>query len=155
VVAEARVAWLGRVRRWNTERGRLHCKRLSDIRKPCPALFAIRHGDKFKEYWKSCTKYLDELSRFRNAIAHWHPVVSIYVRDGPAQETLSLKGLQDPKLRYDLILGTKDFPPFIEDCLFIRAEFIQLLEVLKENRLDTLPEKYQQPITRTNLAVID
>jgi hypothetical protein len=44
------------------------------------SLLNIRFGDTYKKYWASCGKFLQKLADFRNAIVHWQPVVTIYVK---------------------------------------------------------------------------
>src|SRR5215475_5706925 len=36
-------------------------------------------------FWKSCSSYLRELAKFRNAVVHWHPAVNVYVSHDETQ----------------------------------------------------------------------
>jgi hypothetical protein len=106
-----------------------------------------------KKYWASCEQFLFKLSKFRNAAAHWHPNYNVYTGNVPEELRLEAAlGHPVPGNKYPTI-EVKDFPPFMDDCNYIRGELSALILLVKESP-STLPEKFQKPITRRNQALL-
>jgi hypothetical protein len=102
-----------------------------------------------------CATYLTKLAEFRNALAHWHPQIAIYVsKDDPGNVRHS-RVLGHPSLRSKKRpLQAEDIVPFLKDCQYIREEISQLNALFRAGLPDTLPENFQQPIARRNEAVL-
>jgi hypothetical protein len=114
------------------------------------------HHSDFAKFWNSCERYLLALAKFRNAIAHWHPQTNVYLKSrGEGDEPFHY----EPALAHPVpgngnrSLELKDFSPFIEDCQYAFA-FLSALEPLAKRKPRSLPEKFRQPITRQNRAVL-
>jgi hypothetical protein len=58
-------------------------------------LLQLEFKDAIHKYWASCSKFLLTLARFRNAIAHWHPHINIYV-SGRSERTVLKHALGHP-----------------------------------------------------------
>jgi hypothetical protein len=115
-------------------------------------LLTIRFKDDIKKFWNSCDKFLLTLAQYRNAIAHWHPLVTIYL-DKNDKATLK-NAIGHPAIRSSYKpLEIDDFPPFIKDCLYIRQELSGLISLLKDSPA-TFPDKFRQPIARRNQGVL-
>jgi hypothetical protein len=117
-------------------------------------LLAHTHFHKdIKKYWASCSKYLLMLAQFRNAIAHWHPNLNVYVnKDFSAHRLVHALGHPVPGTPIKSLEVT-DLAPFLTDCQYIRQELSALTELVK-NAPVALPEKFQKPITRRNQAAL-
>jgi hypothetical protein len=107
------------------------------------SLLTHRYGDTHDRYWDSCSKFLEKLSIFRNAIVHWHPRTA-----GP--------GIQNPMPgRSGRSLVASDLPPFIFDCQCIYEELRQFVEFLTERPADddsTSSQRFLEPIPYRNRA---
>jgi hypothetical protein len=117
-------------------------------------LLELQFQTDIKKYWASCASFISTLADFRNAIVHWHPFYTVYVN----QKLGTMK--MAPSLGHPVMIGSKfkslqigDFDPFLKDCLYIRGELGSLKFLVKE-KPSPLPEKFQKPITRRNLAVL-
>ena len=117
-------------------------------------LLDLHFKSDIKKYWASYAKFISTLADFRNAIVHWHPFPIVIVNQKPLTMTMA------PGLAHPMIFGSKfkpleigDFAPFLKDCLYIRGELAGLKFLVKE-KPSALPEKFQTPITRRNLAVL-
>jgi hypothetical protein len=108
-----------------------------------------------RKYWASCSNYLLKLGQFRNAIAHWHPHISIYVKSKTDLRPVRyVHALGHPAIKSAYKgLEAPDFPPFLKDCQYIREELSALILLVKE-RPQALPEKFRQPLPRRNQAVL-
>jgi hypothetical protein len=68
------------------------------------------------KYWKSCSKFLNNLALFRHATAHWHPFVEIYEQEGTDKVYIK-HVLNQPRLgKLYESLDDQSVLPFIEDC---------------------------------------
>jgi hypothetical protein len=118
-------------------------------------LLELEFKEQLTRYWKSCAKFLLTLADFRNAAAHWHPMGILVLR--PKDDTSSpsaLQGIAHHVSSYPYRpLIPKDFAPFKKDCRSAQIFLSELCDVVT-NRPSPLPEKFQQPITRQNLAVL-
>jgi hypothetical protein len=116
-------------------------------------LLAMEYSGKLDEYWESCSLFLGKLAKFRNAIAHWHPIFNVFEHE----KTGKLKfehAMAHPNLKTTLgSIGALEIGPFLVDCWKIRGRLSDL-EVLMRERPDALPERFQQPIPDRNLAVL-
>ena len=105
------------------------------------------------KYWGSCSTYLQKLSKFRNALAHWHPFVNVYLPSDlqlPARKVTHALGHPAYGSGYEF-LEVEDIPPFLRDCAYIRGELSSLIEVVQAAP-DRLPQKFLQPIRHPNQA---
>lgn len=112
------------------------------------------HQEAFRAYWASVERYLTTLSHFRNALAHWHPNINIYI---------SRLGAQDRPPRYVAALAhpvpgfnqktieERHIRDFIDDCQFAR-EFLSAIKPPAKRRPSSLPRIFRRPITRRNKA---
>lgn len=113
-----------------------------------------KHRVKFEPFWNSVTAYLQVMTKFRNALAHWHPYVSIYedAKSGDGQPYSFRPTLADPVPNSNgRSLHAEDIGPFVEDCKFAQGIFTLLYDYFHK-RPRSLPEIFQRPITRQNLA---
>jgi hypothetical protein len=116
-------------------------------------LLNLEFGGGLRKFWASCSQYLLVLARFRNAVAHWHPHINIYVSKDE-METRAKNALGHPVLDRNLgSLEEEDFPPFLKDCFYIREQLSSLVAYVRE-RPATLPEELQRPLARRNQAVL-
>lgn len=110
------------------------------------------YDDQFKPFWAKCTDFLNKLSLYRNAIVHWHPHTNIYL----SEDTEALKAasaIGNPMLgRTSRSLELGDFPPFMQDCAYIREELLSLANYLKAGAQLPSLEKFSRPAIRPNLA---
>lgn len=113
-----------------------------------------KHRPMFLPFWNSFTAYLQVMTKFRNALAHWHPYVSIYEANEAAPHYQIRQSLANPtSSAEDKSLYAEDIAPFIKDCKFAQGIFT-LLYAHFEKRPRSLPEIFRKPITRQNLAVL-
>jgi hypothetical protein len=118
------------------------------------SLLAMQYGATIKRYWASCSKFLLTLSQFRNAIAHWHPGFNLYLDGEGDTIPRAVHALHHPTMVSPLIpLETTDLSRFMTDCQHIREELSALITLFRE-RPSPLPDKFRQPITHRNLAVL-
>jgi hypothetical protein len=119
------------------------------------SLLQMQFGAGIKSYWASCGKFLNTLSVFRNAVAHWHPYLNIYIsKDKDAPPARVTHALGHPAIRSALkSLEVSDFAPFQRDCRHISQELSALVELVNEPPA-ALPEKFRRPIAHQNLAVL-
>ncbi len=116
------------------------------------SLLAQEFNGELKKYWASCSKFLLKLAKFRNAIAHWHPHVSLY--ENAASELIIRPALRSPIPRSDFhSIEIENFDDFHIDCQHIADEIIELFGVVVE-RPSAWPQKFLNPITHRNLAVL-
>jgi hypothetical protein len=124
------------------------------------SLFSLHlKGDQlpaFKKYWASVERYLKKLATFRNALAHWHPHINVYV---------NRLGTQERPARYVAALahpipGTGTRPiearhiqDFLDDCQFAR-DVLSAIKPASKRRPRSLPRIFRQPITRQPKADI-
>jgi hypothetical protein len=114
-------------------------------------LLTLKYGEKYKEFWDSCTAFLSKLSVFRNAIVHWHPITIIALFSGDRDYGLK----NTSPLKQTRTLEAKDFPAFIGDCSYITMEIETFMWMLRGDAPQQQPswqEKFSQPITRQNQA---
>jgi hypothetical protein len=117
-------------------------------------LLKMQFGLHVKNYWKSCSAFLEKLQQFRNAIAHWHPTTIIRVRNPGFKPVGFDHGIRNPVPHSEnktLILS--DFNPFLVDCMYINQELSALRSIV-ESAPEALPEKFLRPISRRNQAVL-
>lgn len=112
------------------------------------------HHEAFKTFWGPVQAYLTTLSHFRNALAHWHPHITVYV---------NRLGAQVRPARYEAALShpipgmknksieARHIGDFIEDCQFAR-EFLSAIKPIAKRRPASLPRIFRQPIARRNKA---
>jgi hypothetical protein len=119
------------------------------------ALLGYMFRGRLDNYWNSCSKFLGNLAKFRNAIAHWHPYVEIYRQDGTDKAYIKyVLGHPIPGKTFKT-LTDQNVPPFVEDCQYIIARLRDLNdEVLQRSRRRGLPERFQQPLARQNQALL-
>lgn len=91
------------------------------------------HNTGFVKYWKSCSTFLEKLAEFRNALAHWHPILNVC-----CQHLASEK-------RYSIAL--------YEDCSYIFKELTDLTAAIKDHP-QSPPQKYNEKL-RKNRAVLE
>lgn len=115
-------------------------------------LLAIRFKGDIKKYWDSCGRFLLRLAQFRNAVAHWHPLVTVYMDKDDRATMKNAIGHPAIKSSYKP-LELEDFPPFIKDCLHIREDLTAIIFLLKDEP-SSFPEKFRQPITHRNQAAL-
>jgi hypothetical protein len=112
-------------------------------------LLDLRFAGRLKNYWASCNKFLLVLAKFRNAVAHWHPYTNLY--ENKDQTRHYEPALGPPSPGNLLPLEAKHFPAFIEDCEYIISHLRMLATRVSEG-LESLPQKFQPPEVRRNLA---
>lgn len=114
-----------------------------------------RHRPLFQPFWNSFTAYLQVMTKFRNALAHWHPYVGIYENKRPSAESppyLYVPTLANPTATPDgKSLHVEDIAPFVQDCKFASGIFAVLYDYF-EKKPRSLPEIFRRPIARRNLA---
>jgi hypothetical protein len=113
-----------------------------------------KHRCKFEPFWNSVTAYLQVMTKFRNALAHWHPYVSIYedVQSSDGKPYLYRPTLADPVSNPNSrSLHAEDIGPFIQDCKFAQGIFTLLFDYF-DKKPRSLPERFQRPIERRNQA---
>jgi hypothetical protein len=116
-------------------------------------LLQAQFNGRLTKYWASCSEYLQKLAKFRNALAHWHPFVNVYLPSDwnlPASKLAHALGHPAYGQDYES-LEIDDVAPFLQDCAYIRGEIAQLAEVIRTSPA-TLPERFQQPISGQNKA---
>jgi len=117
-------------------------------------LLQLEFKGALKKYWASCGSYLYKLALFRNAVAHWHPLVVITVKSETDLTGVGAQhALHHPAYASFKELTLDHFPPFLTDCVYIRRE-LSALHGIVGKQPDTLPEKFRRPIARRNLAVL-
>jgi hypothetical protein len=112
----------------------------------------LHANPQLKTYWDSCSKFLLTLAQFRNAIAHWHPHINLYVNKDRTQTRWSHALAYPVPGRYQP-LEPKDISPFLTDCQYICEELASLTGLVKE-RPSPLPDKFLQRLVRRNQAVL-
>lgn len=116
-------------------------------------LLEIEFKGRVKKYWDSCSSFLAKLALFRNALAHWHPRISIAVnmteKTSRVAQTLAPANFKHPFIP----LEAKHIGPFLVDCMVIR-EYLSDITSLVEERPAALPEIFQKPIAHQNQAVL-
>jgi hypothetical protein len=124
-------------------------------------LLRQQHGDMYEIYWESLSALLQKLARFRNAVAHWHPAMQIYMdtKDGFRPSTKPPQNvLMNPSPGWGLkSLKRSDLPPFLEDCRTIQRELQDFSSHLDERRAgssEPLPEKFRKRVLYLNRAVL-
>jgi hypothetical protein len=118
------------------------------------SLLQMQFKDGVNKYWNSCAAFLQTLAKFRNALAHWHTMVTIYVAAEEDKPDTSEFRLSHPVPGSALpTIGLNDLALFTGDCLAIRKSLSALI-VLAKDRPDTLPEIFQRPIAHRNQAVL-
>lgn len=116
------------------------------------ALLSLKHGDKYTRFWKACGTFLQRLSKFRNALVHWQPAVSLYQNEkGLSHHAHEL--MHPTKMEFRT-LKTEDVPNFVKDCRYIEQEIHALSRELKSPS-GTPPDKFSKPNLRQNLAVLE
>jgi hypothetical protein len=114
-------------------------------------LLELKYGDRYSKYWKAISKFLQKLAQFRNAIAHWHPVIDIY-SDGARMRFE--EGLFNPTPgKLFETLKSKHIPNFSADCAYIRGELAAFSQELRR-RGGSLPQRFRTPTLRPNLAAL-
>jgi hypothetical protein len=111
----------------------------------------------FAKFWNSYSSYLITLASFRNAIAHWHPHLNIYLRrnsETGIEETRASAALGHPIIgRSEISLEADNIPPFLEDCKAINSVLNDLV-VFAKRKPRSLPEKFRKVIPNQNQAVL-
>jgi hypothetical protein len=122
------------------------------------SLIEHKYGDAHSKFWKSCSAFLLDLSKFRNAIVHWHPMTMVYVNRDPAKvPKAAARAIRNPMPGRRGSLTLDAFSPFMLDCTYIRAEMDQFSGYLRdpaEADDPTLPERFSLPLPRQNLALL-
>jgi hypothetical protein len=114
-------------------------------------LLDLRFGGRLKSYWANCNKFLLALAKFRNAVAHWHPYTNLYENEDQTRHYEPALGPPNPNNL--LPLEAKHFPAFIADCAYIIGH-LQMLATRVGEGPESLPQKFQAPAIRRNLAVL-
>lgn len=120
------------------------------------SLIANVHGKDIGPYWDSCSTFLAKLAKFRNALAHWQPMMNIYYSgSSDSQEGVRMEHTLAPgNLRGTLhSIEARHIGPFLVDCMIIR-ERVSALETIFEKKPETLPEIFLKPIPDRNQAVL-
>jgi hypothetical protein len=104
-----------------------------------------------RKYWASLSAFLLTLAQFRNAVAHWHPLIQISV--GKSKNSAA-HALHHPSPHSGLRpIIAKDFPLFLQDCMRAREE-LSALRALVETPPAALPERFRRRIPHRNQAVL-
>jgi len=82
-------------------------------------LIRVRHGGKYDSYWRSCRVFLQKLAEFRNALAHWHPVVSVFTDKEMNERRFEYEIMDIRPSKSTAAIGVDGISPFIEDCRII------------------------------------
>ena len=115
---------------------------------------SAKHRSKFEPFWNSVTSYLQVMTKFRNALAHWHPYITIYedIKSGDGKPYLYRPTLADPVPNPNgRSLHAEDIGPFVQDCKFAQGIFTLLYDYF-DKKPRSLPEIFQRPIERQNQA---
>src|SRR6266404_3104185 len=115
------------------------------------SLLIYKFSNKFEIYWGSCSKFIADLARFRNAIAHWHPYLQVY--SNANNEFRYVQSIGPPVPSNVRHIEDKDIPPFVDDCEAICAALRDLTKFI-DSRRRTLPRRFQKPIACQNQAIL-
>jgi hypothetical protein len=111
-------------------------------------ILEAKHGTKYSKFWKECSKFLQKISQFRNALVHWQLGVSIYRDDEGG--TLHAHELMHPLgLATHETIRPNDIPDFIKDCRYIEQEIGALGRELKKPAA-ALDQRFTSPNIRKN-----
>jgi hypothetical protein len=84
-------------------------------------LLQAQFNGRLTKYWASCSGYhLQKLAKFRNALAHWHPFVNVYLPSDwnlPASNVAHALGHPAYGQDYES-LEIDDVAPFLQDCAY-------------------------------------
>jgi len=116
----------------------------------------------FKEdyavYWESCSEFLLKLAKFRNAVAHWHPAMRVYMSKGAASTKPGENVLSNPSPGWGIkSLTLEDIGPFMKDCRAIQQEMYEFTRHIDDRRKAPrapLPDRFQKRVTYRNQAVL-
>ena len=124
-------------------------------------LILLRMSDqdsqKFMPFWTSFIAYLQTMTNFRNALAHWHPYVSLY--ENPDADEGDSKYRTRPSLAHptpnpnSVSIYEEDIAPFVNDCRYASG-ILTLLYDYFEQKPQLLPDRFQRPIDRRNQAAL-
>jgi hypothetical protein len=114
------------------------------------SLLAIQFKAGISKYWDSCSKMLQTLALFRNALAHWHSSPTLVLAREPDQGHIEYK-LSHPVPGNFAEIEMSDIELFRTDCRSIRTALTDLAKLAKR-RPATLPKRFRQPITYRNQA---
>lgn len=131
------------------------CFAAENVRFRCGMISSLLqiHNTGFVKYWKSCSTFLEKLAEFRNALAHWHPILNVCCQHLASEKRYSM-ALYDPKLRKtNFFLAAEHIPPFLEDCSYIFKELTDLTAAIKDHP-QSPPQKYNEKL-RKNRAVLE
>ena len=119
------------------------------------SLLAKKFDKKHKRYWASCSSFLDTLSRFRNAVVHWHPAIFLYGDANSEKVMRHEHTLIHPEVgkQFDS-LTSAHFPSFLEDCRFIYQELMGFQAYLKGDSGASLSYRFSGAIARKNQALL-
>jgi hypothetical protein len=119
------------------------------------SMMNLVHGNKYDAYWAKCAAFLQNLAKFRNALVHWQPRLTLY----------TTKTLKISRTAHELGAPTtagsesflniraQDIPPFINDCRYIQQEIYALVHALNGGAPPAAsPDKFLKPAIRPNLA---
>jgi hypothetical protein len=110
------------------------------------------HLPAFRKYWGSLEAYLSKLSQFRNALAHWHPHINVYMNRAAKGPNRFEAGLSHPVPGLkNRSIEERHVRDFIEDCVFAQEILSSVAQVTKR-RPRSSPRIFRQPITRRNKA---
>lgn len=116
-----------------------------------------KNGKKFMPFWNSFTAYLQVMTKFRNALAHWHPFVSLYEYSEAVEGEEKYRtrpSLADPIPKPDSpSIYEEDIGLFVSDCRYASGTLTLLYDYF-EKKPRSLPDKFQRPIDRQNQAVL-
>jgi len=115
-------------------------------------LLELQFKSGIRKYWSSCGAFLQKLGLFRNALAHWHASVTMYVSKDENETPESEYRLSHPVPGSGFrTIGLEDLKLFTADCNAIRKDLTALVFLTKE-RPDALPEIFLKPISHRNQA---
>ena len=114
-------------------------------------LLNLEFNGKLSAQWNECDSFLGTLAKFRNAIAHWHPHLDVWqAEDQSFRVSHSIAKLvpggNEP-------VRLTDIKMFVKDCDFIKSQIDSLTTTVAAGP-SALPDKYQPPTIRPNLAAL-
>jgi hypothetical protein len=113
-------------------------------------LLRYKFSGQFELYWESCSIFLGKLTKFRNAIAHWHPQPRLFAS---ANVTSRVYAIRRPVPNELLPIKEADIAPFETDCANIIKAIYDLGKFILRRR-KPLPRKFQRPIVYQNQAFL-
>jgi len=114
-------------------------------------LLLMEIGPDIRTYWASCSTFLYRLALFRNAIAHWGPLLVVYMSTKGSSTKPAERALRHPAARGFKPLLAEDIKPCLVDCQYM-AEELSALHALVTERPSSLPERFLRRLARRNSA---